>query len=325
MRTSVSIPLLAIVALAAACSHVPAPQAEGRACHSSGEPVVGQTPPAPSAPVVVKPSTESLLFKPYIMAGPESTLGLALDGGNAPMKGAELPEVEFGAEASEPLYLVLFMDWHDAECRKALASIQQIYQSSPPDSLPPLVLTLLPHVSSAESRKTHEFMIRVYSMTGDVKTYPTLLRALCQEGLSPTEENITSLIAQIEPDLPARMTGAPHIFDERISNVFSVASAQLARNKQVAGQITVPQLVGMDKMLTDFSSGEKLVEFLRSAAAFQTAFVSSPDRLTTIQPGPCCPGLGPHTHDHDHDHDPQAGSNGESTGAGTPAGSQTPL
>lgn len=237
------------------------------------------------------------LFKPYIIGGAEESLGLALDGGNLPLQSAEFPVVTFGAVSSAPLQLVLFVDWHSEGCRKALASIQQAYQSDEAAALPPLRLTLLPHVSTPESQQTHHLMIRVYSMTSDEKTFPALLRALCQEGLPPTDENITAFIEKSEPDLPLRMKGAPHIFDERIKKVFSFASTQISRNKSTLGQAAIPQLVAMQDVLTDLSSQAGLCDFIRTEASFQTAFISDPKRLTTIAPGPCCPGLGPHSHD----------------------------
>ena len=134
-------------------------------------------------------------------------------------------------------------------------------------------------------------------MTSNEKTFPALLQAICNEEFSPTDTNITAFIENNEPDLPMRMKGAPHIFDERIKKIFSSASIQIARSKSTLGQSAIPQLVSMQDVLADLSSKAGLCDFIRTAASFQTAFISDPERLTTIAPGPCCPGLGPHTHD----------------------------
>lgn len=236
------------------------------------------------------------LIKPFLT--PREELGIALDGGEIPLFLHDFPELRFGAESERPLHLVLIVSWEAETTRRQLAAIYQLYQSDSAASLPPLVTSLLPVTSTPEHREIDHMIYKVFAMSSQLETFPSLIQSVSAKNEPPTLEAIDAFLKENKPDLLDRIRAAPHVMDDKLEIVSSAASRQALRSRALF-DIDGPQLISMNQSLNVAPNQAELSAFLSAAKNFQDAYLASPMGMSPISPG-----FGCRCDDPSHPHEP---------------------
>lgn len=242
---------------------------------------------------------DSFFFKPFLAA--TGVIGVALDGGELPVSGAEVPEILFGRKTTlQPLQVVMLTDWTCAHCMELHAMLHRIYNSPESDSLPAISLRLLPVSFDEKAEAAHRAMLNVHFGTGNPEAFPTLAREITSGKLSPDPVSIRAGLSEIDSPTASRWETLPAILETSVSRAFELAESQMSRNSAHLEVSTLPQLTVFDAVLSGLPSESELVEFLQSAATRQQALLQSPLAPSAPAVRTTCGCAKSSGHDHEH-------------------------
>ena len=101
----------------------------------------------------------SILVRPFRTK--DGKTALALDGGELPILGGEVPHVVVGSNILRMVHLAWLHDWTDAGCRTSFNKLQSLYESEEGASLPALKIHLVPVFSDPVGEAVHRAMLQV--------------------------------------------------------------------------------------------------------------------------------------------------------------------
>lgn len=218
---------------------------------------------APSLASSAGTDPSRLLVRPF-RAG-DGQVALALDGGELPILGGEVPHLVWGKNHLRTLHLVWIHDWTDANCRTTLQKLQSLYESEEADALPALKLHLAPVFSHPQGEAVHRAMLQVKSRARTRDLYQTLAQEISNGSLAVDPDAIRNRCEEIEPELLVDWETPLEWLQSDMEKVFAMAQAQFARNSAVMGQDHVNQLTSMIAVLPPTAGQQEMIDFLQQA------------------------------------------------------------
>lgn len=215
----------------------------------------------------------SILVRPFQVEG--KRVALALDGGELPVLGGEVPGIIVGTNILRTVHLAWLHDWTDAGCRASFKNLQSLYASEDGASLPALKIHLTPVFSDPAGEAVHRAMLQVLFRSDGHESYLTLAREICTGSLSPDPAAIRKRVEVLAPDLIVDWDTRLDWLENDIEKAFSIARVQKARNVAVTGQDHAAQLSSMLAVLPPLAGRQAIIAFLQDANARQRAWLQA--------------------------------------------------
>lgn len=191
--------------------------------------------------------------------------GIALDGGELPFLGLQVPRLILGKTGTEePLRVAFLTDWTSAPCRDAHRALLSIA-----DSLPHSELFILPIATTPAAEAAHRAILAIDRTANDPQTVTSLISEILQGSLAPEPAAIFARLASLDPELNTRLDPAAEWIIKHADDAFVLARAQLARNSSLTSLDSPPQLTTFDAVLSGVPAPEVLSTFFREASARQ--------------------------------------------------------
>ncbi len=213
------------------------------------------------------------LIRPYAVEG--NQVALALDGGEMPVPGGQVPSIVIGTNVLRTVHLAWPHDWTDAAFRTRFKNLQDLYASKEGASLPALRIYLNPVFSDAAGEALHRAMLQVYFRNETRETYFTLANAMCDGSLAPDAAAVRKRVEEIDPILIADWDTRLDWLENDIAKTFSIARVQLARNEAMVGRDKAARLTSMHATLADSADKQGMTAFLQDANASQIGWLHS--------------------------------------------------
>jgi hypothetical protein len=230
----------------------------------------------PTAKIDDDPSR--FLIRPFYARG--SQIALALDGGQVPVAGGQVPSVVIGKNVLRTVHLAWLHDWTNPECRTLFRNLQSLYASEEGASLPALRIYLNPIFSDAPGEALHRAMLQVFFRSETRDSYLALANEMSTGALAANAEAIRNRIEVIAPVLIDDWDTRLDWLENDIEKTFSIARVQRARNAAIVGQDNAARLTSMLATLPQLANEQEMIAFLQSANASQRAW------LQTLPPPP---------------------------------------
>lgn len=192
--------------------------------------------------------------------------GIALDGGELPFLGQELPRFLLGKpDNAEPLRVAFLTDWTSPLCRETHRALLSLG-----DSLPHTELFLLPVATNPAAEATHRAILAIFRTANTPETINTLTSELLDGSLAPEPPAIFARLASLDPELHTRLDPAAEWITKHADTAFVLARTQLARNASLASLNSLPQLTTFDSLLSGTATPDALAAFFREASVRQS-------------------------------------------------------
>jgi hypothetical protein len=214
-----------------------------------------------------------ILVRPFKAEG--DRVALALDGGELPILGGEVPGIIMGKNILRPVHLAWLHDWTDAGCRTSFKNLQALYASEEGASLPTLKIHLNPVFSNPLGEAVHRAMLQVLARAESHDTYFTLAKEIGDGSLAADPEAIRKHVEMIDPDLLADWDTRLDWLENDIEQTFSIARVQQARNAAVIGQHQPAQLTSMLAVLPPLADRQGILAFLQDANTRQRLWLQA--------------------------------------------------
>ncbi len=214
-----------------------------------------------------------ILVRPFKAEG--DRVALALDGGELPILGGEVPGIIVGTNILRTVHLAWLHDWTDVGCRNAFKNLQSLYASEEGASLPALKIHLNPVFSDPLGEAVHRAMLQVLSRAEGHDTYLTLAQEISDGSLAADPDAIRKRVEMIDPDLMADWDTRLDWLENDIEQTFSIARVQQARNAAVTGQHQPAQLTSMLAVLPPLADRQGIIAFLKDANARQRLWLQA--------------------------------------------------
>ncbi len=214
-----------------------------------------------------------ILVRPFKAEG--ERVALALDGGELPILGSEVPGIIVGRNILRTVHLAWLHDWTDAECRTSFKNLQALYASEEGPSLPALKIHLNPVFSLPLGEAVHRAMLQVLARGEGHETYLTLAQEISDGSLAADPEAIRKRVEMIAPDLMADWDTRLDWLENDIEQTFAIARVQQARNAAVTGHHHSAQLTSMLAVLPPLADRQGILAFLQDANARQRLWLQA--------------------------------------------------
>jgi hypothetical protein len=232
---------------------------------------VGKDSQSSASAMEVDPSR--ILVRPFKAEG--ERVALALDGGELPILGSEVPGIIVGRNILRTVHLAWLHDWTDAECRTSFKNLQALYASEEGPSLPALKIHLNPVFSLPLGEAVHRAMLQVLARGEGHETYLTLAQEISDGSLAADPEAIRKRVEMIAPDLMADWDTRLDWLENDIEQTFAIARVQQARNAAVTGHHHSAQLTSMLAVLPPLADRQGILAFLQDANARQRLWLQA--------------------------------------------------
>jgi hypothetical protein len=254
------VPLAVLILLLLAIYRTPQPPAP-----------VGKESQSPASAMEADPAR--ILVRPFKAEG--DRVALALDGGELPILGGEVPGIIVGKNILRTVHLAWLHDWTDVACRSSFKKLQSLYASEEITGLPALKIHLNPVFSDLLGEAVHRAMLQVLARAEGHETYLTLAQEISNGSLAADPEAIRNRVEMIDPDLMADWDTRLDWLENDIEQTFSIARVQQARNAAVTGQHQPAQLTSMLAVLPPMADRDGVIAFLQDANARQRLWLQA--------------------------------------------------
>lgn len=211
------------------------------------------------------------LLKPFFVQA--NQIAVALDGGEIPVPGGQVPSIVVGANVLRTVHLSWVHDWTDAETRASFKALQALYASEEGASLPALRIYLNPVFSDSSGEAVQRAMLQVFFRADNRDLYQILARELATGALATDPEAIRCRVEAIEPLLMDDWNSRLDWLEVDIEKTFSVAQAQQARHAKILDPAFKAQLASMLDIAHPSADMKELSTFVRKADTVQRTWL----------------------------------------------------
>lgn len=213
------------------------------------------------------------LIKPFFAQA--NQIAVALDGGEIPVPGGQVPSIVVGANVLRTVHLTWVHDWTDAETRASFKALQGLYASAEGASLPALRIHLNPVFSDSSGEEVQRAMLQVFFRADNRDLYQILARELATGALATDPEAIRSRVETLEPLLMDDWDSRLDWLEVDIEKTFSVAKMQQARHAKILDPAFKAQLASMLDIANPSADMKELVTFVHKADTMQRTWLHS--------------------------------------------------